>query len=337
MAYGEIFLRPEHLDALHGSGSASPQTGWQQLDDAGPALYLKSHSWGEFVFDFEIANAYQQSGLDYYPRLVCAVPFTPVTGPRLAGRHPQELMQLMHQHDASSVHVLFAGDEDVADLQAEGWLQRQDMRYVWHDRNYADFEQFLTALSSKKRKNIRAERRAVAALDVEIRWQAAGEFSADQWQRLYQLYASTYEMRGQQPYLNLECLQAWGRALPEAMQFCVARKQDELVAMAFFFRDEEILYGRHWGSAIAADHLHFELCYYRGIEYCLEHDLKMFDAGVQGSHRLLRGFEPQLSNSLHWFEDPRFRRPIARAFKQERRQIQSYFEQAGQHTAYAQK
>ena len=335
MSHGELFIQPAYLDALHGSGSASPESGWQHLPELAPMAYLKSHSWGEFVFDFEIANAYRQVGMEYYPRLVLAVPFTPVSGPRLCGLTAPALEQAVAEHEASSAHVLFAQTEDIEALTQAGWLARQDLRYVWRDRGFVDFEGFLSALASKKRKNIRAERRSVAALGLDIRWQDAGEFSAEEWQQLYRLYTHTYAVRGQAAYLEASCLRAWARDLAEQFVFCVARRNGELVAMAFFFRDHDTLYGRHWGSSLAADKLHFELCYYQGIEYCLDQGLTTFDAGVQGSHRILRGFEAELSRSAHWFADARFQRALARAFEQERTEIERYLEQARSHSAYA--
>ncbi len=335
MSHGKLFVQSAYMDALHGSGSASPQNGWQHLPDIAPTAYLKSHSWGEFVFDFEIANAYRQVGMEYYPRLVLSVPFTPVSGPRLCGRRPDELQDAVRQHEASSAHVLFAEDADIDELTAHGWLSREDMRYVWRNQGFDGFEGFLAALASKKRKNIRAERRSVAALGLDIRWHDAGEFSSDEWQQLYRLYANTYVVRGQEPYLTPACLQAWARDLAENFVFCVARRGDELVAMAFFFRDQDTLYGRHWGSMLEADKLHFELCYYQGIEYCMAQGLSTFDAGVQGSHRILRGFQPELSRSAHWFADARFQRALERAFAEERTRIRAYLEQARSHSAYA--
>lgn len=335
MSHGELFIQAAYLDALHGSGSASPENGWQHLPQVAPTAYLKSHSWGEFVFDFEIANAYRQVGMEYYPRLVLAVPFTPVSGPRLCGVTPAELEHAAGEYDASSAHVLFAADPDIEILTDADWLTRQDIRYVWRDRDFGDFEGFLAALASKKRKNIRAERRSVAALGLDIRWQDAGEFSADEWHQLYRLYAHTYAVRGQTPYLESSCLRAWARDMAEQFVFCVARRHGELVAMAFFFRDHNTLYGRHWGSTLDADKLHFEMCYYQGIEYCLTHGLTTFDAGVQGNHRILRGFEPELSRSAHWFADQRFQLALQRAFAEERARIAAYLEQAREHSAYA--
>lgn len=334
--FGALFTQPDYLQALQDSGSASAENGWHAVAEAGPALYLKDHSWGEFVFDFEIAQAYQQAGLNYYPKLLCAVPFTPVSGPRLLGRSGQDLQDRAQQYGASSAHVLFVSDAERQALQQQGWLLRSDLRYQWHNLGYVDFEQFLEALQSKKRKKLRAERRQVANLGLDIDWCCAGDLPASEWTRIYALYASTYTVRGQQPYLNQDCLQAWGQSMPSSMLFCLARQAGEIVAMAFFFRDKQALYGRHWGSAVPADKLHFELCYYQGMEYCIAQGLSIFDAGVQGGHRILRGFDARLTHSAHWFADARFQAALAPALAREREHVQQHLQQAQQHSAYKQ-
>ncbi len=337
MNYGSLFVSEAYLQALLDSACVTPAQGWLPLGVQPAPLYLKQHSYGEFVFDFAFANAYAEHGLNYYPKLIAAVPFTPVTGPRLGGLSGPALQELMREQGASSTHLLFLPPAEARELVAQGWLLRQDVRFVWKHRGYAGFDDFLAALASKKRKNLRAERRKVEALGLDVRWQAAAEFSATEWSELYALYAATYLERGQTPYLNLECLRAWGRRLPAQFLFCVARRNTHIEAMAFFFRDEEVLYGRHWGSRIAADCLHFELCYYRGIEYCIEQGLRTFDAGVQGGHRLLRGFEPEWSQSVHWFDDERFHRAIASYLARERSQCAEQFSLLCERTAFAQR
>ncbi len=303
--------------------------------------YLKTHSWGEFVFDFQIAQAYEQQGLAYYPKLVCCVPFTPVPGPRLLalddnGRHAlaEALIAHAERWSASSVHVLYPAASDVEVLQARHWLTREQMRYLWRNRGYADFDAFAGALSSKRRKNLRRERRQVAAAGFEIAWLRGDALSSTEWRRIWQLYANTYRVRGQQPYLNLECLKQWAARLGERMQFCVARRDDELCAMAFFFRDGDTLYGRHWGSSVDDPMLHFELCYYRGIEYAIEQGLACFDAGVQGEHKLLRGFDPERAYSMHHFRHRGMHEAIARYFEREREAIAEQIAAYATHSAY---
>lgn len=335
MEFGSLFVSDDYLEPLSAQGCAAPGQGWARIPDVAAPLYVKGHSWGEFVFDFEYAQAYAAAGLDYYPKLVCAVPFTPVPGPRLLGLDGPALRDLVGVHDASSAHVLFLPEDEARLLAADGWWQRDGLRFVWHHRGYTDFEDFLAALASKKRKNIRAERRRVGELGLDIRWQAAAEIDPRDWPVVFELYASTYHMRGQAPYLNQACLQAWARGLGDALQFCMARKHGELLAMAWFLDDGRHLYGRHWGSAVEADGLHFELCYYQGIERAIARGLSLFDAGVQGGHRLLRGFEPMLTRSMHWFADPRFHRAIGAHLARERQLMARQFAELSGRTAFA--
>lgn len=329
---GALFTDPRYIAALEDCGCVSPQLGWTprhiQLEQGRALCYEKSHSWGEFVFDFELARAYRQYGLRYYPKLVCAVPFTPVPGPRLIAPQEDTRLQLAgalreqtRSLGCSSAHVLYLPETELQLLQEQGWLRRDQRRYLWQDRGYGSFEDFLAGLSSKPRKNIRRERRQVA--DFTIHWRHAGEIAPERWPQLYALYANTYELRGQAPYFNQACLQAWARAFPDEMRFCLAELDGELVAMAFFFADGDTLYGRHWGAAARFDLLHFELCYYQGIELCLREGLQHFDAGVQGGHKRLRGFDAALAHSAHWFEHEGFRAAIARAYAEESRLLAS--------------
>ncbi|MEN8718629.1 MAG: GNAT family N-acetyltransferase [Oceanococcaceae bacterium] len=334
---GHLFTTAAFLTPL--AASAQADTGWIALTDVATAApcWQKHHSWGEFVFDHRFAQAYAQHGLDYYPKLVCALPFTPVPGPRLGlqpARAAQNLLQQCAAQACSSVHVLFADSEEVAALDSPEWLLRQDIRYVWRNRDYTDFEAFLAALTSKRRKTLRTERRQVAAYGMTLQWQPGDAFSPDQWDRLYALYASTYHMRGQHPYLHPDTLRGWAAALGPQMQICTATLHDEIVAMAFFFRDATHLYGRHWGAARDWPGLHFELCYYQGIDYAIREGLQLFDAGVQGQHRLLRGFEPEVSQSLHHFRDPRFAGAIGNYLEQERQAVTAEWAAQRAHTAF---
>ena len=324
-----LFTSAGYLDPLHDSGCASPQRGWTPL--GAPLWYAKAHSWGEFVFDQAFARAYKQRGHDYYPKRVCCVPFTPVPGPRVLDA---SLIPQMEGEGASSAHVLFLPEDEAALLQARGWLRRQHLRYVWRNRGYVAFEDFLGALNSKRRKNLRAERRTVAASGLRIEWRLASELNDDEWREVFALYARTYRVRGQQPYLNLACLQAWARNFPAQMLFCLAQGEGCIEAMAFFFRDGEALYGRHWGAAREHDGLHFELCCHQGVEYAIREKLSFFDAGVQGEHKLLRGFEPSSTQSMHWFAHEGFRAAIADYLKRESAMMASELEQLGEHDGY---
>lgn len=330
-----LFTDPAYIDALERHGCATPDNGWLPRhfnDSQGRVVcYEKAHSWGEFVFDFELARAYQQQGQRYYPKLVACVPFTPVPGARLlanddAGRlHLARALRSQAQtREASGAHILFATPAECDLLEGDGWLRRAQLRYVWHARQADSFDAFLARLPGKKRKNIRAERRKLA--DFTISWRAGNTLTAQEWRRIFQLYASTYAMRGQQPYLNLTCLQDWATRFGERLQFCLATLADKIVAMAFFFEDGDTLYGRHWGADANYDSLHFELCYYQGIDRCFERKLRHFDAGVQGGHKLARGFETELAHSTHWFAHSGFHAAIQRVFDAELAALQAHVE-----------
>lgn len=323
---GQLLTRPAYWEPLRREGCATPETGWewqaQASEHTQAPVWAKAHSWGEFVFDQAWAQAYQRAGGAYYPKWICALPFTPVPGPRL-GAQPahaaQQLCELARRAKVSGVHILFASDADTTALTGESdWLHRQDIRYIWRHRGYRDFDDFLAELSSKKRKNLRRERRLARDTGLSIDWLPMAELPEHDWGRLYALYASTYQMRGQQPYLSPGCLRAWATQLQQHFWLCAARDdQGCLQAMAFFFADEHGLYGRHWGAAKDYDCLHFELCYYQGMEFCLQRGIPHFDAGVQGHHRLLRGFEPVLSHSLHHFAEPGFAAAVAAYLQRE--------------------
>lgn len=316
---GALFVEPGYLQPLERFGCISPVLGWTPL--AMPALaapvYLKTHSWGEFVFDFQFARAYAEHGLHYYPKLVCAVPYTPVPGPRIGAGSGEALLQQARARDCSSAHVLFLPETEAAALQEQGWLRRVQPRYLWRNPGYKHFDDFLAALDSKRRKNIRRERNMLQAAGVSSVWKAGQDLSEDEWVHVFRMYENTYLVRGQEAYLNLPCLRAWATHFRERMQFCLGYQQDQLVAMAFFFHHGKTLYGRHWGTLTEQKGLHFELCYYQGIEYCIRHELAVFDAGVQGEHKLLRGFEARFSLSMHYFLDARFQSAIARFCRQE--------------------
>ncbi|MGH8444634.1 MAG: GNAT family N-acetyltransferase [Solimonas sp.] len=337
-----LFTDPAYIGALEASGCAAPDAGWtpRHIDHAAGRVwcYEKAHSWGEFVFDFEIARVYQQMGLRYYPKLVACVPFTPVPGARLlvssdadAPASRLALARTLRAQAAdgySGAHALFVVEAERELLEHEGWIARAQPRYVWHAHGAADFDGYLARLSSKKRKNIRAERRKLAGLDIQ--WRNGDSFSDAEWRRVFRLYANTYAMRGQEPYLNLDCLRAWAAAFGAHMPFCLALHDGRIVALAFFFEDGDTLYGRHWGAAAQFDGLHFELCYYQGIERCFARGLAHFDAGVQGEHKLARGFAPTLAWSAHWFAHEGLHAAVARAFSEESARLRAWVHEADQ-------
>lgn len=333
MPADSLFTSAAYLDPLEIAGCVGGATGWTPLRTSG--VYLKAHSWGEFVFDHAFANAYAQHGLDYYPKLSVCTPFTPVPASRVPDvARAAELQALARDYGASGVHALFLPQREAALLEAQGWLRREQTRYVWHNGGYADFDAFLAALNHKRRKNIRGERRQVVDAGYRIEWRRAAELDTALWRRVYMHYVDTYRVRGMTPYLNLDCLKRWAQNLPEQYWFCLAFHADECVAMAWYFEDGDRLCGRHWGSTGAHALLHFELCCYQGIERAIARRLKVFDAGVQGEHKLLRGFDAERSHSAHWFSHAGFREAIARYLQRERAAVDEEVAVLAMHSGY---
>lgn len=337
--------------ALRRTSAIGGRTDWQpealvlqagQQTQAVLPLFFKQANRGEYVFDYAWGHAHQRLGIDYTPRLVTAVPFSPVTGQRIWLRDPTQLEQaipslmnglreLITTASASSWHCLFLNDTQRAALLAQDVLplfERTNCQFLWTDAQYGDFEGFLGALTAKRRKAIRVERQRVKDQGIRCQWYEGNEVDATLWLRFHECYVMTYRERGQRPYLSLAFFQQIGRTMPEKLALNVAYVGDEPVAMALFFKDQETLYGRYWGSLIHADALHFEVCYYQGIEYALQQGLERFDPGTQGEHKLIRGFAPVLTHSLHYIAHPRLREAIAHACQHERAEVQAYFEAA---------
>ena len=355
------FLRHEFLNALEVSGCVSPETGWQPChlllladDNETPAgampLYLKSHSRGEFVFDWAWAAAYQRAGHDYYPKLLSAVPFTPVAGPRFlcastgAQADPAEApalllagaVEMAHRLEASSLHCLFPTEQDAGWMKEKGMMLRTDCQFHWKDDGYADFSGYLKTFSSAKRKKVNRERRRVREAGIRFETLNGETLTPDLWETLYPLYASSYLKRGQYPYLNRRFFERITRDMPESLVIFLARLDGEAVAMAICFRSDTALYGRYWGSRGYYHSLHFETCYYQGIEYCIREGLQLFDPGVQGEHKLARGFKPETSFSTHWVRHEGFADALSGYLARERKQVARYVEIAGEHTPFKQ-
>jgi uncharacterized protein len=340
------FLRHEFLHALEQHGAATARSGWQPrhllLEDstglqAAAPLYLKSHSYGEFVFDFSWAEASQRLGRDYYPKLLNAVPFNPVTGPRLLARTPaartalaQAVRSQAESLGLSSAHALFLGADDRTAYTEAGFLLRMDCHYQWFNPGYRDFEDYLDALPGRRRKEIRRERRKVAEAGVRFEIMAGAAVPEPLWPAIYRCYANTYRLRGQPPYLSLECLKAIGRSLGREVRMFLAWREDALIAAAYMIEAGDSLYGRHWGCLEAAPGLHFETCYYQGIEYCIARRLARFDAGAQGEHKLHRGFAPVATWSAHWLADARLRAAVADFLRRERTAVAEYIRQTAE-------
>lgn len=360
------FMRYAFLHALEKQGCAAAEFGWfpqHQLirDQNGNLLgampmYAKNNSYGEFVFDWAWADAYQRSGLPYYPKLVVAVPYTPVSGPRILVNSTQlqqsndstlditaQLIQAAISHakaqDFSSLHVLFPEQTLNAQLSTLGLMPRIACQFHWRNREadkYSDFNQFLQQLSSRKRKNILRERKSVQQSPIEIRVLHGDEINDTQWRDFHRHYASTFDRLGGYATLSQAFFQEIGRTMAQQIVLIQAYDGQKAVASAFCMRDENHLYGRHWGCDQEYKNLHFELCYYQGIEYCIEHGLERFEPGAQGEHKLSRGFLPTLTYSSHWIADPEFSPIISDFLQQETRGIQQYKNSLMTHSPYKQ-
>ena len=350
---GYPFTGHAYLQALEDSGSVGAQTGWVPfhalLEDtdgtplAAAPLYLKTHSYGEFVFDFAWAAAAHRGGLRYYPKLVTAIPFTPAAGPRIGARNETcasallaALAQLPEQAGASGWHGLFVPPAMAAEADGQGLLRRHDVQFQWRNaaEPYADFEAFLATLQRDKRKKILQERRKVQSAGLHFETLPASAFSAAEWQTLYALYANTYEERGQPPYLTQAFFEGFVSQPGSPFWVTVARDGQTLVAMALLVAGRDTLYGRHWGAAARYDGLHFETCYYQGVDYCIRHHLRRYDAGTQGEHKLARGFDAVTTTSLHRLADARLHAAVARALDHERQWMQARFESLRDRSAY---
>jgi predicted N-acyltransferase len=348
------FLRHEFLSAMEDSGCASARSGWSPchlvlIDQQGLAavapLYQKAHSWGEFVFDFAWARAAEQAGMAYYPKLVCAVPFTPASGPRLLCRADLpaapmrlELLRAMREHLAaaqlSSVHALFLDAPARTACEQDGWLMRRDCHFQWHNRGYRDFDDFLDGFSADKRKKARRERRRVAEQGIEFRTLRGDELSDTLLERVFQLHEITFIRHGHTPYLNRAFFSCIAASLAASFFVKLAMRDGEAVAVAVFFRSADTLYGRYWGADADYHSLHFEACYYQGIDYCIAHGLTDFEPGTQGEHKIARGFEPALTWSAHWIADLPLRRAIGAYLAREGQAIDAYASEADAHAPF---
>jgi uncharacterized protein len=347
------FTRYEFLDALENSGSIRERFGWQAAHlavrnasgvlTAACPMYVKHNSHGEFVFDWAWAEAYARHGLDYYPKLLCAVPYSPVTGPRLlcvndAARSVliTALEQICSETQSSSVHVNFVAQCDRDALAAAGWLIRRDIQFHWQNppqlRQWHTFADFLGSLQAKKRKNILQERAKVTHRIVR---KTGAELDDSDWRRIHALYQQTFDAKANTPALTEAFFLALGARQPEQVMAVLALDDaEQIVAMALFLHSDTHLYGRYWGAAIDVPGLHFECCYYQGIEFCLARGLTYFEPGAQGEHKLARGFLPSWVYSAHYIADPRFRTAIAGFLQAESVQRQAYFESLTQHSPF---
>jgi predicted N-acyltransferase len=333
------FLSHAFLSALEDSGCVGRRSGWTPLhilveDEeerllAAAPCYLKSHSMGEYVFDHSWADAYARAGGSYYPKLQVSVPFTPVTGPRLlvvegatadpARRHLiAGLRALRDQVDASSIHATFVVDEDAQALAGEDFLVRNDRQFHWFNEDYSSFEDFLAALSSRKRKAIRRERRDALADGVTVEWVTGSDLKEAHWDAFFAFYMDTGSRKWGRPYLNREFFSLLGERLADRVLLVMAKRGGRAIAGALNLIGDTRLYGRNWGCIEDRPFLHFEVCYYQAIAFAIARGLKRVEAGAQGDHKLARGYRPVLTTSAHDIADPALRRAIASYLRQER-------------------
>ncbi len=350
------FLTHEFLLALEETGCVTPATGWTPqhliLHDAdglvgAMPLYRKENSRGEFVFDFAWANAYAENGLRYYPKLVSAIPFTPVQGGRLLKRPGADasaidsaLITAVHRYaeakQLSSWHILFPTPENLVSLEKARLILRKDCQFHWHNQDYSSFDAFLATFTAEKRKKAKRERRRVAEAGIEFDTLLGGEVDDALWDTLYGFYADTFYRHGHEPYINLLFFKRIARILPDKIMLKIARHGNLPIAVAIFFIGSDALYGRYWGASGNFHSLHFETCYYQGIEYCIEHKLKRFEPGTQGEHKVPRGFVPTLTGSAHAILDDRFAAAIRDFARRECRGVLAYAAAVNEHVPYHQ-
>ncbi len=352
------FLRHEFLAALEHSGCTTAATGWaphhlliesgdadqRQLVGAVP-LYLKNNSYGEYVFDWAWADAYARSGLAYYPKLVAAVPFSPVTGGRILTRASGDTAQIEEAAIAaslavakelslSSLHWLFTPEAQTQRLEGHGLLRRVGYQFHWHNQGYTDFDHFLTGFASHKRKKIRHERRIVADAGVTLEARSGAQMTPALWDIFYDFYHLTIRKHGAIPYLTRAFFHELGRSMPENIVMIFAHHQSRPVAAALNLRGADTLYGRYWGGEDGFSGLHFETCYYRAIDYCIQHGLQRFEAGAQGEHKLARGFLPVATYSAHWLSHPQFYQAVSEYLRRERHGVESYMTELNEHSPF---
>jgi len=332
------FTDHRFLSALQRAGCVGGNTGWQyapvaQDSPAGACApaWLKFHSHGEFVFDFAWAEAAHRAGMRWYPKLLIAAPLTPVTGPRLLGHEAaprealiEQLEEIVERDQLSSCGINFCDAPDHALLDRRGWLGRFDWQFHWRNRGYRDFDEFLAALRSKPRKNIRRERRLAHADGWRYRWLDGDGISEAELDTVARCYHTTFALYGNLPSLNRDFFQFAARAFGKQFLVCMAEKGGEDLACSVFWRNDRRLYGRYWGALVETRDVHFEACYYQGIEYCVDHGLEAFEPGAQGEHKIRRGFSPVRTFSHHYVRHPGLREGIRRWLGMEAQALEAY-------------
>ena len=343
LAENNPFLKHAYLSALQQTGCASPQTGWDtqfitlwEADKlvGGMPLYFKTHSYGEFVFDWAWADAYQRHGLRYYPKLVCSVPFTPATGPRLLAKTAtaraellRAALQLAQESGVSSLHLLFPYESQAQEMHAQGLMLRRGVQLHWHNANYADMEAYLASMRRDKRKKINQERRKVSDAGITFQHLRGENISTEQWEFFVRCYQHTHVQYNSPQPLNLDFFLRIGAAMPEHILLIIAMRNGEPIAGAINFYNHDTLFGRSWGALEYHPGLHFETCYYQAIDFCIQNKIALFEGGAQGEHKLARGFLPSTTWSAHWLAHPQFSRAIEEFLQREAGGVEQYMDE----------
>ena len=340
-----------YLRALEQSNSASEKSGWipehlgeiknKQLISFLP-LYKKFNSYGEFIFDHQWANALNRAGRNYYPKLLTAIPFTPCEGDRILGKDEKSKFNLidaaikkMETEEIESWHILFPNESGKVILREKNFIERYNYRFTWKNENFTNFDSFLSIFTSRQRATIRKERKSISKLGIKFICKKHNEITEEDWNLFYIFYKKTYYERAQNPYLTKEffkLINAVNQLVKPVIFF--AEIAGEPIGASLCFEGEDTLYGRHWGATSKVKNLHFECCYYQGIEYCISNNLKFFDPGVQGEHKIRRGFQPHLSSSFHFFLKEDFGQAVGEFCKSERTQIENYIEACKSYTPF---
>jgi len=336
----------DFLNALEISGSVGANTGWQAAhiwleDKKGCApLYVKTHSMGEYVFDQGWADACERAGMDYYPKLLCAVPFTPATGPRLITTTPADetvlvktIKDICMQNNMSGAHLTFGDKDLVGRLAEQGFLTRTDRQFHFINRGYKDFDDFLSSLTSRKRKKIKAERRK-AQEQAQIKCLRGDDIKPEHWDVFYKFYLDTSARKWGRPYLTRAFFTAVHESMREQVLLVLAYQDDAPIAGALNFIGGDALYGRHWGAVMDVPFLHFELCYYQAVEAAIDMGLGRVEAGAQGDHKLARGYEPVATYSAHYLTHPGLKDAVANFLSHERRAVAQHIDVLGEHTPF---
>ena len=350
LAGDDPLLSHEFFSALHETGCASPQSGWtprfvllrtgRELTAALP-LYLKDHSYGEYVFDWAWADAYYRNGIDYYPKLLCAVPFTPVAGSRLLAADAAErerliavALELARSLKVSSLHVLFPQQEEAERLQAHGMMLRQAVQFHWSNAGYSSFEDFLAALNHEKRKKIRQDRRKVTEAGITFEWRDGPAIGEREWAFFNRCYRHTYREHHSTPYLNLDFFVRIGRVIPHNLLLVLGLREGKPIASSLFVRHGSRLCGRSWGTLEFHPSLHFETCYYQAIDYCIARGLATFEGGARGEHKMARGMMPVETCSAHWLKHPEFARAVGEFLAREARGMERYVDELNERSPF---